>query len=228
MDKDKYFKEGDVVILRQELQNRPVMMVDKIVRSMLKTGTTSLLGIRCFWFDKNGSINKNLYSSKDLRYATPDEIKKKNMGVFKVPSRIHELIGVSIPNGTIHHSDKFYYFKYMSEDVLKGKTYLDLVDLMCNELVKKRDFPDYDFIFDFSYPWREAKKPITFGRIVFTRQGDIDLTLSTNYTRDTTSFLWKTGADIVKFLIEKSMLYDVELSDYTGLVPTLSPIKRSV
>ena len=82
MEKDRYFKEGDVVILRAELPNKPVMMIDKIVRSMIKTGTSSLLGIRCFWYDRNGTLNKHLHSTKDIRYATPEETKKKTISDY--------------------------------------------------------------------------------------------------------------------------------------------------
>jgi hypothetical protein len=228
MEKDRYFKEGDVVILRAELPNKPVMMIDKIVRSMIKTGTSSLLGIRCFWYDRNGTLNKHLHSTKDIRYATPEETKKKTMTVFKVPSRIHELIGVSIPDGVIHHSDKFYYFKYMSSDVLLHKSYFDMIGMISNELVKPRPFPEYDFIFDFAYPWRESKGAYTFGRIIITRKGEVDVTLSTNYTKNTKSATWKTGTDLIEFLLGSGEVLLAEGAEYQGLVPSIVATKNRV
>ena len=66
MEKD-YLKEGDVVSLRQEIANKPNMIVDKLLRNRGDgVDAGKLAGIRCFWFDSTGAIQKNIFYSKDL------------------------------------------------------------------------------------------------------------------------------------------------------------------
>jgi len=68
MAEKKYFKEGDLVVLRQEIPNRPIMVIEKIEKLNItrENESRSLSGIRCFWFDKNGGIQKNRFNFKDL------------------------------------------------------------------------------------------------------------------------------------------------------------------
>lgn len=66
-----YFTPGDIVELKQDLPNKPVMMVKKVVKSRLRDETSTskketLLGVECFWFTKDGYIQRETFSTKDL------------------------------------------------------------------------------------------------------------------------------------------------------------------
>ena len=75
MEQKKYFKEGDVVTLRQKLPNRPTMMVDNVAKqrdykSVDDTDKKALIAIRCLWFTKEGHIQKNNFNFKDLVHVS--------------------------------------------------------------------------------------------------------------------------------------------------------------
>ena len=67
-----YFMPGDVVTLKQELPNKPVMLVVKketmTIRSNSVTGTSEdyFKGIRCRWFTNDGLLQEAIYNTKDL------------------------------------------------------------------------------------------------------------------------------------------------------------------
>lgn len=67
-----YFMPGDVVTLKQELPNKPVMLVVKketmTIRSNSVTGTPEdyFKGIRCRWFTNDGLLQEAIYNTKDL------------------------------------------------------------------------------------------------------------------------------------------------------------------
>ena len=65
MPKD-YFKPGDLVTLRQDVPNKPTMVVEKIEKAPQVSGPTSVTGIRCFWFGTDGTMHKNKFNFKDL------------------------------------------------------------------------------------------------------------------------------------------------------------------
>ena len=68
----RYFKEGDVVTLRQDVPNKPTMIVEEIAKQRdykSTEDTKALLGIRCVWFTKSGYIQKNRFNFKDLVHA---------------------------------------------------------------------------------------------------------------------------------------------------------------
>jgi uncharacterized protein YodC (DUF2158 family) len=68
----RYFNQGDVVTLRQDIPNKPKMVVEKVSRSHLPpTGSekTKLLGIQCIWFDSNFTLQKHVFNTKDLDFA---------------------------------------------------------------------------------------------------------------------------------------------------------------
>ena len=68
-----YLKEGDMVTVKQDLPNKPIMAIERVVRTKVE-GVSSLIGLRCYWFDKNGSICKNVFSTKDLRLIAKHEL----------------------------------------------------------------------------------------------------------------------------------------------------------
>lgn len=60
-----FFIEGDMVQLRQELPNKPVMLVQSVDKTVMGERPT-LLGITCIWFTKNNELQKHRYNTKDL------------------------------------------------------------------------------------------------------------------------------------------------------------------
>ncbi len=69
-----YFIPGDLVELKQDIPNKPLMMVKKVVKNRLRDETSTskketLLGVECFWFTTSGQIQKETFSTKDLRHT---------------------------------------------------------------------------------------------------------------------------------------------------------------
>lgn len=69
IDDKVYFSPGQRVILRQEIDNRPVMIVYKVERNIIKNkdGGDLLRGIKCRWFTKDGFLQEAVFSTKDLQ-----------------------------------------------------------------------------------------------------------------------------------------------------------------
>lgn len=66
-----YFIPGDHVTLKHNLENKPKMMLvkEKVERSIKdKDGniSSSLVGIKCLWFNTKGEIQEAVFSTKDL------------------------------------------------------------------------------------------------------------------------------------------------------------------
>lgn len=70
MDLEKvFFNPGDLVILKQDIPNKPVMyVVEKVTTSYKKDGITNTIfkGIRCRWFDTTQNLQEAVFSTKDL------------------------------------------------------------------------------------------------------------------------------------------------------------------
>lgn len=56
-----YFAAGDIVQVKHDISDVPKMLV----QSVDKQGST-LLGISCMWFGKDGAIHMHQFNSKDL------------------------------------------------------------------------------------------------------------------------------------------------------------------
>ena len=72
MEENIYFNPGDVVILKQNIPNKPEMIVIKKVASIFKhedkrDKKTVLLGIKCMWFTKDGLYQEAIFNTKDLK-----------------------------------------------------------------------------------------------------------------------------------------------------------------
>lgn len=73
-DEDKvYFNAGDVVQLKQNIPNKPTMIVVKKETSLFKHDSKRLedkrpvlKGIRCRWFTSTGELQENVFNTKDL------------------------------------------------------------------------------------------------------------------------------------------------------------------
>lgn len=63
-----YFKSGDLVQLKQDIPNKPVMVVKNIAKSVLRNEEkkSTLMGVHCFWFTSDGTYQKEVFSTKDI------------------------------------------------------------------------------------------------------------------------------------------------------------------
>ena len=68
MEDKMMFFPGDLVTLRQELPNKPVMVVVRKESTIFRdeNKTNSLKGIRCRWFTVNGELQEAVWNTKDL------------------------------------------------------------------------------------------------------------------------------------------------------------------
>lgn len=68
-----FYAPGDIVTIKhEELENRPIMMVKEKVETTMKDKegclTTTFVGIRTIWFDKNQDLQSAVFSTKDLMH----------------------------------------------------------------------------------------------------------------------------------------------------------------
>ena len=74
LEEDKiYFNAGDVVQLKQNIPNKPTMIVVKKETSLFKHDSKRLedkrpilKGIRCRWFTSTGELQESVFNTKDL------------------------------------------------------------------------------------------------------------------------------------------------------------------
>ena len=74
MEEDKtYFLPGQIVKLKQNIPNSPIMIVVKKETSVFKYDSKILndkkpilIGIRCRWFTTTGELQEATFSTKDL------------------------------------------------------------------------------------------------------------------------------------------------------------------
>lgn len=62
------FLPGDLVTLRQELPNKPVMVVVRKESTIFRdeNKNNNLKGIRCRWFTTNNELQEAVWNTKDL------------------------------------------------------------------------------------------------------------------------------------------------------------------
>lgn len=63
-----FFSPGNIVSLRQNIPNKPTMVVYRVERSIIrnKDGRDILKGVKCRWFTKDGFLQEAVFSTKDL------------------------------------------------------------------------------------------------------------------------------------------------------------------
>lgn len=67
MDDKIYFQPGDIVTLKKDIPNKPIMIVVKKVTTVFKNEQeSSLKGIKCRWFTNNGELQEAIWNTKDL------------------------------------------------------------------------------------------------------------------------------------------------------------------
>lgn len=67
-----FFHQGDVVKLKEDLPNMPEkMFVLKVAKNTYDDGAKVLLGVDVLWFDKNQTVQKVRFNTKDLEHVNP-------------------------------------------------------------------------------------------------------------------------------------------------------------
>ncbi len=67
-DSKIYFTPGDICQMKQDIPNKPIMVVVRIERSIMKNteGKDYLKGVRCRWFSTDYKLQEAVFSTKDL------------------------------------------------------------------------------------------------------------------------------------------------------------------
>ena len=68
MEDKVFFQPGDICCIKQDIPNKPIMVVVKIERSIIKNndGKDYLRGVRCRWFSTDQKLQEAVFSTKDL------------------------------------------------------------------------------------------------------------------------------------------------------------------
>ena len=73
MEEKIFLNPGEIVTLKQDIPNKPVMLVVKKETSVFKHDSRRLndkkpilIGIRCRWFTTTGELQEATFSTKDL------------------------------------------------------------------------------------------------------------------------------------------------------------------
>ena len=68
MDEKIYFVPGQKVTLRQDIPNKPIMLVYRVERSIIRNEDRNplLKGVKVRWFTDNGFLQEAVFSTKDL------------------------------------------------------------------------------------------------------------------------------------------------------------------
>ena len=64
-----YFQPGEVVELRQDIDNKPLMIIKSVDKSTDGTSAPGLLGITCIWFNTLMELQSARFSTKDLSHV---------------------------------------------------------------------------------------------------------------------------------------------------------------
>ncbi len=73
MEDKVFFTPGDVVTLKQDLPNKPIMLVKTVDKTSFRDSDSSfkdnkpiLFGITCLWFTATQEIQEKRFNTKDL------------------------------------------------------------------------------------------------------------------------------------------------------------------
>lgn len=73
METNIYFNPGDIVQLKQDIPNKPIMIVVRKETSIFKHDQKRLqdkkpilIGIKCRWFTKDGALQEAIFNTKDI------------------------------------------------------------------------------------------------------------------------------------------------------------------
>ena len=67
-DEKIFFQPGDICQMKQDIPNKPKMVVIRIERSIMKNneGKDYLRGVRCRWYSTDQKLQEAVFSTKDL------------------------------------------------------------------------------------------------------------------------------------------------------------------
>jgi hypothetical protein len=64
-----YFNPGDIVLVKGDLANKPLMKVKRTQKMKITNDDKPLLvGIICFWFTSDGHYQEATFNTKDLEH----------------------------------------------------------------------------------------------------------------------------------------------------------------
>lgn len=65
-----FFTPGDIVMLKQDIPDAPLMIVKSIDKATIKTDREKpvLFGVTCFWFTTSLQYQENRFNTKDLKH----------------------------------------------------------------------------------------------------------------------------------------------------------------
>lgn len=70
MEENIFYKPGDIVQIKQDIPNKPLMIVVKketsLFRNSVEDKKNVLKGIRCRWFTTTGQLQETVWNTKDL------------------------------------------------------------------------------------------------------------------------------------------------------------------
>lgn len=68
MEDKVYFVPGELVTVRQELPNKPTMLIigKETMAFRMSDKSEQFKGMRCRWFTKDGFLQEAVFSTKDL------------------------------------------------------------------------------------------------------------------------------------------------------------------
>lgn len=68
IDNKIFFSPGQIVTVKQDIPNKPIMIVQRVERSIMRNsnGKDILKGVKCRWFDSNGGLQEAVFNTKDL------------------------------------------------------------------------------------------------------------------------------------------------------------------
>ena len=68
MDDKVFFVPGQKVTLKQDIPNKPIMLVHRVERSIIRNEDKNALlkGVKVRWFTDNGFLQEAVFSTKDL------------------------------------------------------------------------------------------------------------------------------------------------------------------
>ena len=61
-----FYAAGDVVELRHDLPNKPIMLVQSVDKATLPGKGSGQLGVTCIWFNTSMGLEKARFSTKDI------------------------------------------------------------------------------------------------------------------------------------------------------------------
>ena len=70
MEENIFYRPGDIVTLRQNIPNKPKMIVIKketfLFKNNMEDKKNGLKGIRCRWFTTTGAMQEAVFNTKDI------------------------------------------------------------------------------------------------------------------------------------------------------------------